>query len=67
MFFLLENSKDKSKVPKSSDMKIAVTFLLHAQDRTSTCDFFVFFAFVFVKGALPSRHHQNHLEGFAAI
>ena len=29
--------------------------------------FFYFFKVVFVKGALPRRHHQNSLEGFAAF
>ena len=29
--------------------------------------FFYFFRVLFMKGALPSRHHQNSLEGFAAF
>ena len=29
--------------------------------------FFYFFTVVFVKGALPSKHHQNSLEGLAAF
>ena len=29
--------------------------------------FFYFFTVVFMKGALPSKHHQNSLEGFAAF